>query len=75
MKIKKLIKTFGGRNCVARLLGLHHQAVAQWWLRRAGIPLRHWESLIKAAKDSGFELTPAQLMEINRDTKRTPKRR
>lgn len=52
MTTDELITAFGGREAVAQITGAKPNAITQW--RLAGVPYRHWPSLIEAASSRGI---------------------
>lgn len=53
MNASEIIRAFGGAVKVAALTGSSRTAVSNW--RSAGIPAKHWITLIDAAADAGIK--------------------
>jgi hypothetical protein len=63
-----MIKRFGGREQLAEALGVHIVQVYRWTYPKekkgtgGSIPARHFQTLLRAAKERGIRVRPADLI-------------
>lgn len=55
---QRVIDRFGGISATARLMGLMPSTVQGWW-ERGRIPAHRQDAVLKAAREAGIDLAPA----------------
>ncbi len=67
---ERLVALFGTRSALAEAAGIHRATVTLWFRSRddggtgGAIPMRQWRPIIRAARERGITLTPADLIPL-----------
>ncbi len=64
---ERIIEKFGGISAMAQALGHRHPTTVQGWKERGYIPARQQNEVLRAARDLGIDLAPADFFDDNQE--------
>jgi predicted transcriptional regulator len=63
MKVKELVKKYGGQTALAELLGVGQSAIA-YWVKKESVPTKWHNRLLSIANEKGIDIFAADLIAV-----------